>query len=350
MENIIIGSNVIPLINKNRIVCAASSVVIITDDHVANHWLQPILEILKRKIVTVIIIRSGENNKTLVTLKMIWNKMLKGRADRSSVVVTLGGGVVCDIGGFAAATFMRGLPVIHIPTTLLAQVDAGVGGKTAINFGRIKNCIGVFHQPTAVIIDVQTLKTLPHRQLVSGISEIIKHAIIADSGLLKLLLDIDLNEINEQDLIQIIKQSIGIKTSIVKKDEKENNGIRKQLNFGHTVGHAVESLSLKTNNELLHGEAVAIGMIAETHMSFLSDCISKKEEDVIKSVISHVKLPSSLRGMSVSAITEIIKKDKKNNSGKILWSLPLTIGKVKTDMVLTDEIIRKGILSIINMI
>jgi 3-dehydroquinate synthase len=272
--------------------------------------------------------------------------MLKGGVDRSSVVVTLGGGVVGDIGGFAAATFMRGIPVVHIPTTLLAQVDAGVGGKTAIDFCGIKNSIGVFHQPSAVVIDVQMLSTLPHRQLVSGFAEIIKHAIIADKDFFILLSKKKISEIKNNEWMHIISKSIEIKTNIVEQDENEKNGIRKQLNFGHTIGHAVEALSLKTNHPLLHGEAVAIGMMAEARMSRLAGLLSKKEEELIISVLWHLENLKHISGISFSQIHHIIKTDKKNKKEILLWSLPIAIGKVQSDLILTGEVVKKGILSI----
>jgi 3-dehydroquinate synthase len=345
-NNIHIGNNILSVLKNIEIVQMASSIVIVTDDNVEKHWLTPVQTILSNKKIITICIKHGEANKTIKTLEFIWKKMLKGGVDRSSVVVTLGGGVVGDIGGFAAATFMRGIPVVHIPTTLLAQVDAGVGGKTAIDFCGIKNSIGVFHQPSAVVIDVQMLSTLPHRQLVSGFAEIIKHAIIADKDFFILLSKKKISEIKNNEWMHIISKSIEIKTNIVEQDENEKNGIRKQLNFGHTIGHAVEALSLKTNHPLLHGEAVAIGMMAEARMSRLAGLLSKKEEELIISVLWHLENLKHISGISFSQIHHIIKTDKKNKKEILLWSLPIAIGKVQSDLILTGEVVKKGILSI----
>ena len=347
MEKIIIGRGILHLINNNETIRIASSVVIITDDTVAKHWLKPICKIVTNKKIIVIIIKSGEKNKTIKTLEMIWKRMLEEGADRSSVLLALGGGVVCDMGGFAAATFMRGIPIIHIPTTLLAQVDASVGGKTAIDFCGIKNSIGAFHMPSAVFIDVKTLSTLPKRQIIAGFAEVIKHAIIADRALFDLLSKSKFSEIDDNKWIHIITQSVQIKNKFVKQDTKEESGIRKQLNFGHTVGHAIEALSLKTKNSLLHGEAIAIGMAAETKMSVLAGFISQSDENKILSFLHQFELPTTVLGLSVTKIRKLIMVDKKNLNGKILLSLPLQIGEVKSDIQLNPEIINDGILSII---
>lgn len=341
-----IGENILLELKNNEAVQSASSLVVITDTNVSLHWLPHLAESIANKKVITIRIEEGEKNKTINTLQTIWKKMIQEGVDRSSVVITLGGGVVCDIGGFAAGTFMRGIPVIHVPTTLLAQVDASVGGKTAIDFCGIKNSIGMFYNPSAVIIDVQTLTTLPHRQLVSGFAEIMKHAIIADREYFISLSKKKIREINGNEWVDIISKSIEIKKYIVEQDENERNGIRKQLNFGHTVGHAVEALSLKTKNPLLHGEAVAIGMVAEGKMAHLAGLLPSKDLEEIETSLIAVGLPTHVSDMSFSQIRKIIVTDKKNKNGNILWSLPLSIGKVGSDILLPSEVIKKGILSI----
>ncbi|MFH0772976.1 MAG: 3-dehydroquinate synthase [bacterium] len=336
-----IGKGIMSILKSNKTVQSASSIVVITDKNVAMHWQVPL-----KKTITIII-EPGEENKTIQTLEHIWKRMLEAGVDRSSVVVTLGGGVVCDIGGLAAGTFMRGIPVIHIPTTLLAQVDASVGGKTAIDFCGIKNSIGIFHPSATTIIDVLTLKTLPHKQIVSGFAEIIKHAVIADRALFDVLLKIKIGGISDKEWIGIITQSIHIKKKIVEQDETEKNGIRKRLNFGHTVGHAIEALSIEAKNPLLHGEAIALGMVAETRMSRLAGHISEEDEKMINSLLLKSGLPVSIANISNEKIIKLMRSDKKNRGGKILWSLPFRIGNVKSDCILNPDIINKGILSII---
>jgi 3-dehydroquinate synthase len=191
------------------------------------------------------------------------------------------------------------------------------------------------------------LKTLQIRQIISGFAEIIKHTIIADRKLFDSLSNITISKLNDEKWVQIIARSIRIKKEIVEQDEEEKNGIRKQLNFGHTVGHAIESLSLKTNNPILHGEAVAIGMLAETRMSCLAGHISRNDEKEIITTLTQCELPTHISGIPVSEIQNKICTDKKNTQEKILWSLPLRIGKVESDIILNPDVIKNGILSII---
>ena len=344
---ILIGRGILSQLKEMNIVQMASSVVVISDENVSLHWKVPIVKILKNKKTIFIELPAGEKNKTLKTLGSIWKKMLENGVDRSSVVVTLGGGVVCDIGGLAAGTFMRGIPVVHIPTSLLAQVDASVGGKTAVDFNEVKNSIGIFHSPSAVIIDVATLATLPHKEIISGLAEIIKHLIIADKPLFTLFAKMDMRNLSQTELKLLISQSISIKKRIVEHDEMEKNGIRKALNFGHTVGHAVESLSINSKCPLSHGEAVALGMIAETRMSLLLGHISLQEEVLISSTIARCGLPTHISNTSLINIKKKILTDKKNVDGTILWSLPLCIGKVVSNQMVSPEVINKGILAVI---
>ncbi|MEI6327182.1 MAG: 3-dehydroquinate synthase [Candidatus Roizmanbacteria bacterium] len=343
-----IGSGTMAHVRHIPVVRDALSVCIITDDVVASHWLAALQKSLANQKGVVISIPSGEQNKTIRTLMTIWRKMLKAGIDRSSVIITLGGGVVSDIGGFAAATYMRGIPVVHIPTTLLAQVDASIGGKTAIDFNGVKNSVGVFYPPSAVIIDVQTLHTLPARERISGWAEIIKHAVIADK---KWFADIDggsLQTIDDGTLIEIITRSLRIKKDVVERDEEEKLGIRKQLNFGHTVGHAIESLSMRSKSPLLHGEAVAIGMVAETRMSRDMGMISTSEEESIVSLIRSAGLPTRCALGNLSQILSLMEKDKKNVKKVPHFSLPISIGSVESDKIVEPNIIKASLLSVIS--
>jgi len=343
---LIIGNGVIKQLSENHAIKHAQNICIITDTCVAPLWLEQVKKHIENKSVCVIIIETGEKNKTMRTLRKILKEMVELGVDRSSVVITLGGGVVCDIGGLAAGLLMRGVPVIHVPTTLLAQVDASIGGKTAIDFQGLKNMVGMFYQPTAVFIDVQMLKTLPERELISGCGEIIKHAIIADNILLKIFNKKSV-DISDVEWIAIIKRSCRIKKTIVQKDEEEKNGERKKLNFGHTVGHAIESISLKSDHPLLHGEAIAIGMISETRMSVLMGILSKQEEEVIRLAISQCGLPTSIANVDIEDIEKAMLHDKKNSQGKVLFSLPTKIGAVKSNCVVSQHIVHQGLKSII---
>lgn len=334
-----IGAGIMEGIKKNETVKRAGKVCIITDTVVSSLWLPHLTGLLGEKKACAIIIPTGEKNKTMSTLENILNQMIAKGLDRSSVVVTLGGGVVCDIGGLAAGLFMRGIPVIHIPTTLLAQVDASIGGKTAVDMNGLKNMVGMFHQPEAVYIDTQTLSTLPLREHRAGCAEIIKHAVIADKSIIALM-----NEgSNEKDIIRIIGRSCRVKQQIIQKDEQEKKGERKKLNFGHTVGHAIESLSHTKGIPLLHGEAVALGMVAEARMSVLMGKLSLDDETTITECIRKTGLQMSTSVGTVEEIIKLMKHDKKNKGATILFSLPTQVGGVVSDCVVPPNIMRRAI-------
>jgi 3-dehydroquinate synthase len=342
MEKIIIGNNLLQKINQLIDIDCFSTVVILTDTNVAKHWLLPLKKSLKKK-TSEIIIKSGEKEKNIETVKKIWEKMLEFDLDRKSLLINLGGGVISDTGGFAASTFMRGIEFLNIPTTLLAQVDASIGGKVGIDFEEIKNAIGVFKKPSAVIIDVATLKTLPRRELVSAFAEIIKHGVISGREYFDLVTMKKPAEFSQKELIKTIKQSIKIKSDIVKKDPKEKN-LRKVINFGHTVGHAIESLSWKTDKPLLHGEAVAIGMIAESKLAS-SNCVSCTA--AIEKAVHNAGLPTRIKNLSIEDILHVMAFDKKNIKKKILWSLPRKIGEVLINVNVPEDRVIKAIESII---
>ena len=235
---------------------------LVTDQNSAKFCLPLLCEIPNIEKFKTIVIPSGEENKLLSSVEKIWLFLSQNGADRKSLVVNLGGGMVTDLGSFAASTFKRGLQFINIPTTLLSQVDASVGGKTGFNFNGLKNEIGVINQPLQVIIDTRFLKTLDHENIISGYAEMIKHGLIHSQDHLAELRKFDLDNPDYRELQGIIAHSVLIKNYFVEKDPHERN-IRKALNFGHTVGHAFESLSLRNSQPLLHGHAVAFGMIAE---------------------------------------------------------------------------------------
>lgn len=298
-----------------------SGVVVVTDKNVHRLWLKPVLSVLPASTKTVVV-PAGEAAKNITHLQSIWTAMLEAGCDRKSLVITLGGGAVTDLGGFAAATYMRGVDVIHIPTTLLAQVDAAIGGKTGIDFGGGKNIIGVLHLPKVVIIDVDTLSTLPKRQLIAGFSEMIKHGLITDKNYFKLVTSKKPQEFSAPELVSIIKRSVEIKTDIVKKDAKEV-GLRKILNFGHTVGHALEALSLETNTPLLHGEAVTWGILAEAQISQKLKLLSKAELKIIRQALQLIELPK----LSVNKVMQKMNVDKKMDHGQLQWTLLKRIGQ-----------------------
>lgn len=344
-----IGRGIIKEVVKDNAVKRAGKVCIITDTVVEALWLPFLMEALGEKEVCIIVIPTGEKNKTFKTLEDILKRMIINNLDRSSVVVTLGGGVVCDIGGLAAGLFMRGIPVIHIPTTLLAQVDASIGGKTAVDMDGLKNMVGMFHQPEAVYIDIGTLKTLPLREYRAGCAEIIKHGIIADKRLLEMV-SVDQSEMTSDTLEDLIRLSCDVKREIVQKDELEKKGERKKLNFGHTVGHAIETLSQRSDAPLLHGEVVALGMIAETRMAVLMGKLSGDDEKTIHDCIRNVGLPTTIPSGSIEEIVKLMEHDKKNNADSILFSFPMKIGHVAVDCVVPHNIMREAVNHIIKKI
>ncbi|HSA84312.1 MAG TPA: 3-dehydroquinate synthase, partial [Patescibacteria group bacterium] len=262
---ILIGNELIGNLTNHIDINNYSRIFIVTDNIVAPLFLKKLLQTLPEG-TAAITLSSGEKEKNIVTVGKIWSAMKENNLDRKSLVINLGGGVIGDMGGFAASTYMRGIDFLQIPTTLLSQIDASVGGKTGVDFAGIKNLVGSFQQPIGVIIDTQTLKTLPKREFLSGFGEMIKHGLIADKTYFELVTSKQPQSFSQEELINLIARSCEIKKTIVEQDETEN-GLRKLLNFGHTIGHAIESLSLETEMPLLHGEAVAIGMVAEAKVA-----------------------------------------------------------------------------------
>ena len=350
MGKIIIGKNLLSKINLIFDFSRFSKITVLTDENISKSLVDKIEKSLNKKLIKIII-PAGEKEKNIEMVKNIWKKMFQLGLDRQSLLINLGGGVVCDMGGFAASTFMRGIKFINIPTTLLSQVDAGIGGKTGVDFMEMKNGIGVFKNPIGVVIDVGTLKTLPKREFVSAFGEIIKHGVISGREYFNFVTSKKPEEFNEDELVKIIKGSIKIKFAIVKKDPKEN-GLRKVLNFGHTIGHAIESLSWRTGKPLLHGEAVAVGMIVESHLAFLCHPILTSEVRIslagqIKEVVVKAGLPVKIENIKSEDILKKILSDKKNFSGKINWSLPKRIGRVNVNVKVPNELVVKAIKSIL---
>jgi 3-dehydroquinate synthase len=288
-----------------------------------------------------VIIPDGEEYKDLLWVQHIYNELLKAKLDRLSALIALGGGVIGDIAGFAASTYMRGIPYIQMPTTLLAQVDSSVGGKTGVNHKLGKNMIGAFWQPRLVWIDVETLKTLPKRELLAGLAEVIKYGVIHDKGLFDLL-EVNRDKILNLDrdaLTNIIKRSCEIKAEVVSKDERES-GLRAILNYGHTIGHAIETVT--EYKRFLHGEAVAIGMCIEARLSQLLNFIDREQVLRIKAVIDSFGLPSEMPAdIDINSILLSIQLDKKVVAGELKFILPEKIGSVRIHKGITEKFIKE---------
>lgn len=346
-----IGENLLSKINQLFDFSRFSKIAILTDENIPQLLVNKIEKSLRRDLIKIIIKPGEKFGKNIETVKKIWGTMFQNGFDRQSLLINLGGGVIGDMGGFAASTFMRGIEFLNIPTTLLAQVDASIGGKTGIDFQEIKNGIGVFKDPIGVVIDVETLKTLPKRELITAFGEIIKHGVISGREYFDFVTSKKPEEFNQRELIEIIKQSIKIKLNIVQKDPKEKD-FRKVLNFGHTIGHGIESLSWKTGKPLLHGEAVAIGMVAESNLASsnrrgCTAMLSKKDFELIKRAIANAGLPTKIKEIKSEDIMKIILTDKKNSCGIINWSLPKTIGEIMINVNVPEDLVIKAIESII---
>ncbi len=276
---------------------------------------------------------SGESHKSLQTAEQLWKKLNDAGADRKSCLVILGGGVLTDLGGFVAATFRRGMPFVSIPTSLLAMVDAAIGGKTGVNLGSMKNHVGVFALPDAIFIDPKFLQTLPPQELKSGFAEILKHGLIANKDYWEDAIQID--EIAPEFVAPLIAESVRLKESIVAQDPTEK-GIRKALNFGHTVGHALESIRLNSSAPLMHGEAVALGMIAEVLISEKRELITK--EASLKCVEGIRRSFPSLRVLSTPKDWwPYMLQDKKNEGQTVLGTLLSSIGQAEINVPILFE-------------
>lgn len=324
-----------------------SKVGILTDTHVATNVLPLVHAHLPHDAVEIQI-EPGEQNKSITSVQIIWQQLIEHGFDRKSVLINLGGGMIGDVGSFAAHTYMRGISIIQMPTTLLAMVDASVGGKTGINFGTLKNCIGTFAHPKMVLMDVEILKNLPDKEFNSGFAEIIKHGLIADADYFAFSTLKKPREYTQPELMNLIETSCKIKSRIVAEDVNEVSGKRKLLNFGHTIGHAIESLLIEANVPLLHGEAIAIGMVAEAQLSFIKNFITPEHVEKIRTSLVKANLPVSIKNITSESVLEKIKKDKKNNFGKVKWTLLRAIGRAVADCEATEQEVKTALQAILS--
>jgi len=312
----------------------SDKLVIITDPTVKRLYG----DTLKRSLtsngfkVLVLEVPEGEEQKSLETAGNLYSDLSNFHAERTTPILALGGGVIGDLTGFIAATYLRGVPLVQIPTTLLAQVDSSIGGKVALNHGQLKNKIGAFYQPRLVISDITTLRTLTTRELSDGLAEVVKYGVIGGKGLFTYLgRNIDkVKSLDEGALEEIIFRVAKIKAKVVEKDERDFD-LRNILNYGHTIGHAIESAS---DFKVGHGEAVAIGMLVEGRISNKLGIIDKDEVIKLKDIIARAGLPTEIPSLQLERLIQAIKHDKKILQGKIRFVLPKSIGNV----FITDEV------------
>ena len=311
-----------------REVAPAHRYALITDSSVGPIYAKTVENQFEKDALDVLTVPAGESNKTRDTWARLTDEMLLRRYGRDTVVIALGGGVIGDLAGFVAATFMRGIPIVQIPTTLVAMVDASIGGKTAVDTPAGKNLVGIFHPPTAVLVDPQLLATLPLREMRAGLAEIVKHGVIADEPYLREVASSASKMLSAEgrasdSTLALIVRSIEIKAGIVSRDEREE-GLRKTLNFGHTIGHAVELVS---GFSLLHGEAVAIGMALEGRLAERIGVAKAGTAAAITAALHSAGLPTDLpRAYDRDAVVAAMESDKKGRAGKTRFALPLRIG------------------------
>lgn len=322
--------------------CEHDKIFILTDQTTHDMCLPKLQNFLCLKGAQSIVIKAGDTNKTLDSLAEVWTALSQGGATRHSLMINLGGGMVTDLGGFAASTFKRGIDFINIPTTLLAMVDASVGGKTGINFGGLKNEIGVFSDSKFVIINTQFLDTLDHDNICSGYAEMLKHGFISDNKHWAELVGFNLAQPDLAQLQRMVAESIKVKERIVTEDPHEH-GIRKALNLGHTVGHALESFAMKHGRPVLHGYAVAYGMVCELYLSARKTGFpTDKMHQTVRFILDHYdRLPYTCD--DYPELLELMRHDKKNTSGIINFTLLGGIGDIRINQTATKEEIEEAL-------
>lgn len=334
--DILVGSGLLSKVGtflKDRGFTSGKAVVI-TDSRIRKLQCDPLEQSLKNAGFNVLVIEipEGEEQKSLETAGRLYEKLTDFYAERNTPLLALGGGVIGDLTGFVAATYMRGVPLVQIPTTLLSQGDSSIGGKTAVNHGQVKNKIGAFYHPRLTISDISTLNTLNTRELSNGLSEIIKHGLILDADFFRYLEE-NMDKIRSRDervLEHIVACSVEIKAGVVEKDELDL-GLRNILNCGHTVGHAVESVSgLKT----WHGEAVSIGLMAEARISNKLEMMKDDELQRLEDILKNAGLPTEMPELEPGKLMEAMRHDKKVVGGKIRFALPKRIGEA----IITDDV------------
>ncbi len=327
---------------------AGRKLCVVSDSHVAPLYLEQVKKELSSVSpeVSSFVFEAGEPNKNLNTVQSLYEALIQNGLDRKSLLVALGGGVVGDLTGFGAATYLRGIDFIQIPTTLLAQVDSSVGGKTGVDFQQYKNMVGAFHQPRLVYMNLSTLSTLPEEEFACGMGEILKTGLICDREFLDFVCANPqaIRSLDEKLLIKMVRRCCEIKAGIVERDPKEQ-GERALLNLGHTIGHAVEKLK---NFQLLHGQCVGLGLLSAAAISRSRKLLTEEEVSVIQEGIRSYLLPEKVTGLSVEEVLQATKKDKKMENGKVKFILMDGLGKSRIDHSVTDDELRLGIREILS--
>jgi len=322
LGRIIVGEGALNRLGEEVERLNPSKVCVVTDNVVGRIWSNTVIEQLGDRNVEKMEVEAGEGAKSLKTVSALWRKLIKGGYTRKSLAIALGGGVIGDVTGFAASTFMRGIYFAQVPTTLLAQVDSSVGGKNGVNFHG-KNVIGTFYQPSFILADTRFIKTLPYEEFLNGMAEVVKYGIICDRSFFNFIEE-NLERLKEGDerlLNEVVERCVKMKVEIVSKDEREN-GLRRILNFGHTFGHAIEKLS---RYRMRHGFAVSVGMVMACKVA--EKVTGFSQTDTVEVLLRKLGLPTSTK-IRVDRIVEEAARDKKAWYGKVVMILPVEIGRV----------------------
>lgn len=335
--NITFGTEALLRFTKELQAKDYSSLFLLVDNHTQEFCLPGFVSQTGLTQLEVLVMEAGEEHKTLQTCENLWNQLSERGADRNSALINLGGGVVTDLGGFVACTFKRGIDFYNLPTTLLAMVDASVGGKTGIDLGALKNQIGIIEEPKQVLIDSQWLQTLPQKELRSGFAEMLKHGLISNKDYWEQLKS--LPKLEADTLAEFIKPSVAIKKQVVLEDPREKH-LRKILNFGHTLGHAIESyyLTHPEKKRLLHGEAIAIGMVMEAYLGVSCCSLSNVAAEEIKKTFAQFYPPVEIDAQDREGILELLRHDKKNKAGRVNFVLLKSIGVPEIDVKVPQEL------------
>ena len=320
--------------------------VVIADENVAQTHAVTAVESLhdSRARVDLVKVESGESSKSVAMADVLWNALAKCGADRKTLIVAVGGGVIGDLAGFVAATYMRGLRFVQVPTTLLAQVDSSVGGKVGVNLPSAKNMVGAFWQPLGVLVDTEVLKTLPPREYRAGLAEVIKYGVILDADFFVDLeaMTTQLKQRDSAALRQVVLRSCQLKASVVQQDEREESGTRAVLNYGHTFAHAFEAVT--NYGALLHGEAVAIGMMCAARLSHALGRIPAEVTARQKALLEGVELPTAVPRLNYEDVINAMRRDKKVEHGSLRFVLPARLGHVELVGNVSEDLVKHAII------
>lgn len=342
---VILGSGNLPQLGAELLRCGlAGRGAVVTDSNVGPLYAEAVCSSLRESGLdpVLITVSAGEQSKCLAEVENICRAMIRAGLDRKSFLVALGGGVTGDLAGFAAAVYYRGIPYAQVPTTVMAQVDSSVGGKTGVNAEEGKNLIGAFHQPRLVFGDVRTLSTLPPREYHEGFAEIIKHAAIRDASLLDMVEAERAGTLDEAGRVELIRRNVAIKAAIVSEDEFETKDLRALLNFGHTIGHAIEASA--GYGTMLHGEAIALGLRAALYLSRRLAGLPIEEEEQVLGLLAAYQLPLVLdERFETAALLVLLARDKKFSAGKIRFVLVPRLGQAMVSREVTPEHVREAI-------